>query len=190
MRGCSLSGNGDETPASFMQRIPVVQRVPFEREQGLAAKRAELVAAGLPLDGFDAVLAELREQERQTLGGMARQAELVVSSFCTTHAEALALLPTAVSQGLIVRATVAYLYGYGVMVPAPADGEAAWHMLDWAVAVPEHLWPDVEQAMRGYSRMLGALHETHTRMRRGAGSTAESVPVGTPLYDPPPVERS
>lgn len=171
-----MSGTGDGAP------IRLVKRPPYEREQVLAAKRAELVAAGLPLNGFDAVLAELRRQGQMTLAGLAKGAELVVASFCAEYAEQLSLLPAAISQGLIVRATVAYLYGYGVMTPIQ-EAELGWHPLEWKDAVPEHLRPDVEQAMRGYSRMLAALGEVRPQF-------GETVPVGTPLYDPPPVERA
>ncbi len=167
-----MSATGDGTP------VPVVKRAPREREQVLAAKRAELVASGsVSLAGFDAVRDELRGQERRTLDGLARQAGLVVASWCSEHAEDLSLLPATISQGLIVRATVAYLYGYGLMKPVEGD-QADWHVLEWKDAVPEHLWPDVEQALRGYSRMLSALGQVHPVF-------GETVPVGTP-----PVERA
>ncbi len=179
-----MSANGDGTS------IPVVNRPPYEREQALAAKRAELVAAGLPLNGFDAVLGELREQEQKMLAGLSEWATLVVASFATEHGEELRMLPAAVQQGLIVRATVAYLYGYGLMTPAVKTGEDAWHPLSWRDAVPEHLRPDVGQAVRGYERLLDALHQVPDRLRPGAGATAGSVPIGTPLQDPPPPERA
>lgn len=137
--------------------VPVHERPPYEREWVIAEKRAEWVAAGRPVEGSDAVTAEMREQERKMLDGLSQWATLVVASFCAEHAETLALLPTAVSQGLIVRATVAYLYGYGLMVPAPPDGTDSWHPMSWQAAIPEHLWPDAEEARRGYERLLSQL---------------------------------
>lgn len=139
---------------------PAEQRSPFVWAQVIAAERAELVAAGSPaamVVAFDAVVAELRRQEQRILDGLAQATTLVVDAWCREHAEALQTMPAMFVQGLIVRAAVAYVYGHGVMTPAPVDGAAGGGPLSLREAVPEHLWPDVRGAVAGYERLLAAL---------------------------------
>ncbi len=133
--------------------IPVQKRAPYAREAALAVKRAALVAEGRPTAGFDAVTAELREQERRMVAGMSQWASLVVATWAREHAAELAVLPSVVRERLLIEAVVAYLYGYGLVEPAPPDEEAGLHPLDFGEAVPAHLHPDVAGAAAAFQRI-------------------------------------
>ncbi len=125
---------------------------PYERERWLAGR----LASGEDPKLVDAAREVLGSGDREVLAGLCQWSRLVVDSFRSEHAAALAALPPAVAAGLIVEATVAYLFGYGLMVPAPAGGPG-WHPREWRDAVPEHLHPDVDGAVAAHQRVLDRL---------------------------------
>lgn len=152
-----MGSEPDEQPSvSLMPTEMLARRSPIERERYLGAQEAGRREAGQPVDVVLAARETLAEMDRQTQAGLAQWARRVVGSFCSEHREELAALPAAIAQGLVVEVTVAYLFGYGLMTPAPA-GEADWHPIDWREAIPVHLHPDVAGAVASHERMLAAL---------------------------------
>lgn len=131
------------------------RRSPYEREQYLVDKERERREAGQPTDIITAVREVLAVEDRQIVAGLGQWARRIVDSFCSEYRRELGELPSAIAQGLIVEATVAYLYGYGLVRPTE-PGEAGLHPLEWRVAIPRHLHPDMAGAVAAYDRMVAA----------------------------------
>ncbi len=132
--------------------VPVETRSPFERERWFADR----LAAGEDPGVVDAAREALGAADKQVVVRIGAWAFLIVDSFRSTYAAELKELPAAVATRLLMEATIAYLYGFGVMVPAPSSGPG-WHPLEWADAVPEHLRPDVAGAVAAHRRVLARL---------------------------------
>lgn len=92
----------------------------------------------------------------QTVHGLGRWAKLVVDTFIADNQPDLDGLPSTVRESLIVEATIAYLIGGGLVVPAP-PGEPGLHPILWRDAIPEHLHPDVASAVARHARMVALL---------------------------------
>lgn len=94
-------------------------------------------------------------RDQETAAGLAQWAGRIVDSFVREYRSELAELPAAISQGLLVEATVAYLVSNFRV--EPIDPDPGWYSLNWRDEIRPHLYPDVAGAVTRYRGSVAKL---------------------------------